>query len=81
MPVGLRQQLGRWRLKERRTTNEPTKRTSPVSTPLATLSRPTPGHLAVPALLAAVAIGVAGCYNPADPAQVQPPTLGPQGFG
>jgi hypothetical protein len=48
--------------------NEPAKRTSPVRTPLATLSRPTPGHLAVPALLAAVATGVAGCDNPADPA-------------
>ena len=59
-------------MNEGRTTNEPTKRTSPAGTPLATLSRPTPGHLAVPALLAAVAIGVAGCYNPADPAQVQP---------
>jgi len=52
--------------------NEPAKRTSPVRTPLATLSRPTPGRLAVPALLAAVATGVAACYNPADPAQVQP---------
>jgi len=45
--------------------NEPGKGTSPVTTPLATLSRPAPGHLAVSALLAAVAIGVAGCYNPA----------------
>jgi len=35
---------------------------------LAANSRP----LAVPALLAAVATGVAACYNPADPAQVQP---------
>jgi hypothetical protein len=52
--------------------NEPGKGTSPVTTPLATLSRPAPGHLAVSALLAAVAIGVAGCYNPADPTQVQP---------
>ena len=37
---------------------------------------PTPSHLtgraALPLLLAAVAAGVAGCYNPSDPAQVQP---------
>jgi hypothetical protein len=52
--------------------NESDKRTSPARTPRATLSRTTPGRLAGPALLAAVALGVAGCYNPADPAQVAP---------
>ena len=52
--------------------NEPAERTSPVRKRLARLPRPTPSHLAVPVVLAAVATGASGCYNPADPAQVQP---------
>ena len=52
--------------------NEPGKRTLPGGPLLATLSRPTPGRLAVTVLLAAVAVAVEGCYNPANPDQVQP---------
>jgi hypothetical protein len=52
--------------------NEPGKRTSLARTPLATLSRPTPRRFAVPAFLAVVAMGVAGCYDPANRAQVGP---------
>jgi hypothetical protein len=52
--------------------NESAKRTSPARTPVATPLRPTPGRFAVPVLLAAVAVGVAGCYNPANPGQVGP---------
>jgi hypothetical protein len=62
---------GRWGERDDRM-SEPATRASPAGTPIATRSRQTPGRLAVPALLAAVAIGVAACYNPADPAQVQP---------
>jgi len=52
--------------------NEPAKRTSLARTPQATLWRLTHGRFAGPALLAGVAAGVAGCYNPAKPDQVQP---------
>ena len=34
--------------------------------------RPTPARLVVLALMAIVALSVAGCYNPAKPDQVQP---------
>lgn len=52
--------------------NGPRTRTSPAETPTATLARSARARFAVPALLAAVAVGVAGCYNPANPDQVQP---------
>lgn len=51
---------------------EPGKRTLPAGSRLATLSGPTPSRLAATVLLASVAIAVAGCHNPANPAQVQP---------
>jgi hypothetical protein len=51
---------------------EPGKRTSPAEALPVTLSRPTRGSLAAPAFLAVIAASVAGCYDPADPAQVQP---------
>ena len=52
--------------------NGPRTRTSPAETPTATLARSARARFAVPALLATVAVGVAGCYNPANPDQVQP---------
>lgn len=52
--------------------NEPARKTSSVRRPLTTLSRPTPGRFATLGFLAAVGVGVAGCYNPANPDQVQP---------